>query len=45
MQTHILASVKRITGINNQEADAVYQLTHLSIRDFLKHFRSTFPQP
>ena len=44
-QTHIHASVERITGLKNHEADAASQLTHLPVRNFLKNFRSTSPQP
>ena len=44
-QTHIHASFKRITGLNSHESDATSRLTHLPVRDFLKHFHSTLPQP
>ena len=44
-QMHIHTSVKWITGLDNKEADANSRLAHLTVHNFLEHFRSTFPQP
>ena len=44
-QAKIHASIKRIPGVENIEADAALQLTHLPVHAFLKYFNTYFPQP
>ena len=44
-QAKIHASIKRIPGVENIEADASSQLTHLPVHTFIKSFNTYFPQP
>ena len=41
---HIYASVERITGLDNKEADAASRLIRLTFHNFLEHLRFFFPQ-
>ena len=43
VKTH--ASIKRIPGVENIEADAASRLTHLPVHAFLESFNTSFPQP
>ena len=44
-QAKIHASIKRIPGVENIEADAASRLTHLQVHAFLKSFNTSFPHP
>ena len=44
-QAKIHASINRIPGVENIEADAASRLTHLPVHAFLKSFNTSFPQP
>ena len=44
-QANIHASIMRIPGVENIEADAASQLTHVLVHAFLKSFNTSFPQP
>ena len=44
-KVNIHASIKRIPGVENIEADAASQLNHPPVHAFLKYFNTSFPQP
>ena len=45
LQAKIHASIKRIPGVENIEADVASRLTHLPVHALLKSFNTSFPQP